>query len=80
MPAAMSIEPRENPQIRRTRLEAIHQLPVEPYIGLTRLEAEALAAEQGRTLRPNLGTLDRGPTRVRVEYGHDGRIRSARAG
>lgn len=80
MPAVMSIEPREDLQIRRTRFEAIRQLPVEPYIGLTRLEAEALAAEQGRTVRPNLGTPDGQPTRVRVEYGHDGRIRSARAG
>lgn len=80
MPAVMSIAPREAPQTRRARLEAIHRLPVEPYIGLTRPEAEALADEQGRNVRPNLGTLDGQPTRVRVEYGDDGRIRSAYAG
>ncbi len=80
MPAVKSIASREAPQTRRARFEAIRQLPVEPYIGLTCTEAEALAAEQGRTVRPNLGTLDGAPTRVRVEYGDDGRIRSAQAG
>lgn len=45
MPAVLSIAPWEAPQTRRARFEAIHQLPVEPYLGLTRTEAEALAAE-----------------------------------
>ena len=80
VPAVMSTAPREDPQTRRARCEAIRALPVEPYIGLTCTEAEALAAEQGRTVRPNLGTLDGAPTRVRVEYGDDDRIRSAHAG
>lgn len=80
MPGVLSIALREDPQTRRAGLEAIHQLPVEPYIGLNRTEAEALAADQGRNVRPNLRTLDRAPTRLRVEYGDDGRIRSAHAG
>lgn len=80
MPAVMSIASRQDPQTRRARVEAIQELPVEPYTGLTSTEAEVSAAEQGRTVQPNLGTLDGAPTRVRVEYGDDGRIRSAHAG
>ncbi len=80
MPKIVRVAPDEDRQTKRARLMAIRDLPLEPYVGLTRLEAQALADQQGRELQTDLGTWDSCPTRVRVQYDGDGRIRRVHAG
>jgi len=67
------------------RQQAIHDLPVEPYIGLTLRDAQSRAAGEGRSLRV-LESLD-GPrqldlvlVRLNVELDSAGRVVGADAG
>ena len=67
------------------RAQAIHGLPVEPYLGMTLAEAEERAQSEGRTLqvlqsmhgpnRPSLSYL-----RLKIALDVDGLVTGAEAG
>lgn len=72
-------------QAEERRLQAIHDLPVEPYVGLSLMDAETRAASEGRSLRV-LESLN-GPrhldlvlVRINVELDSSGRVAGADAG
>jgi hypothetical protein len=72
-------------QANMARLTAIHALPVEPYVGLTIEEAQALAAQEGREVRvitsltgPRRADLRK--NRLNVVLDADGRVTGADAG
>lgn len=65
--------------------ERIRALPVEPYIGLTLIQAKERAVTEGRHIRvleslDGPRTLDLVFVRVNVELDHEGRVRAADAG
>ncbi len=68
----------------RERAEAVYRMPTEPYLGLTRDEAERLAQQEGRVLRllgPTLARkMDRQSNRVNIVLDASGRVRRAWAG
>ena len=70
---------------RQARQHGVVVLPTDPYLGLTRRQAEQRAREEGRRLVDRTGAWtarrsDLALRRVNVRYGDDGSVVEADAG